>query len=511
MKDFNLSDPAVLVPVIVAGVLFVILVAMIASVISIRSDRKKIIADNKKLYSKLNKQSVELKEVVQAGENLRTQYNDLRNRYEQVNRMAFTDKLTDLPNYQQFYELLEGTVLTNRDNEKCALSIIRIANYDRVTNISGHVSADELILDFTNRLRSNITEDDFIARIGDDEFAIITQNFSDVNDFRMRFDSLSELLRTPFESSGQEVLPVLYMASTVFPNDGKTVQLMTLNARLALSYAIDEGKPEVYYYNQAMADEAIKRMEISAGLKSAVETNSFLNLSRAQMDLRNDKVAFFESVPVWENAGYGRLFPEDYLKYTEETLIAKRIFSLVFNATCAKQSTFDRAGYKGVSFITPCFVGQFTDSELSGIVYNALEDSDADPSRMLIAIPETVLAKKPEMTVLLMQKIVKLGVRFVLDDFGSGNSSLKSLTEAPISFVRLSGNLFKNTKEPEKLLRHFTELVHSTDIGIIVPNVNDEKTQAQLKKLKADFGQGELYGGYMNDEAAVQIARITRS
>ena len=504
-------ETALIIVSIVAFVLLVVLIAVIANASKTRKEISKYVSDNKKLYSKIQSLNEDLRETEQSSENLNTQYEELRTRYEDVNRVAYTDKLTDLPNYQQFTDIFDGVINTIRENEKCALSIVRLANYDRITNISGHVAGDELILDFCSRLKANLTQDDFVARIGVDEFAIISQNFDDTAEFQGRISLLSQLLRTPFESGGQEIVPTIFIASTVYPTDGKTMQLMTLNVRLALSYAIAGGDPKVYFYDESMATEAMKRMEILAGINRAAAEETFTYLCGAQIELKNGKVSSFEILPAWDSPVYGRLFPKDYLKYAEDTPIAKKIFSQLFNATCQKQKVFNKAGYENVSFIVPCFVNQFIDDDFVKIVYDALENSDAVPGRMLIAVPETVILKNPGATISLMRKIQKLGIRFVLDDFGSVSSSLKTLSRAPFASIRLSKDLLdgETVIEAEKILKSFTELAHSWGLSVIATGIDVKEQEDLYKKLHVDLAQGELYNGFMADEVAVQIARVT--
>ncbi|MCR4841264.1 MAG: EAL domain-containing protein [Lachnospiraceae bacterium] len=504
---------ALIIVSLICIILVVALVVVYNKAGASEEDIEKYISDNKKLYAKVQALNEDLRETEQAEANLNAQFEDLRERYEDVNRVAYTDKLTDLPNYQQFTDIFDGVMSTIRENEKCSISLIRLANYDRITNLSGHVAGDELILDFCSRLKANLTEDDFVARIGPDEFAVISQNFDDIEEFKDRFSLLGQLLRTPFESGGQDIIPTVYMASTLYPTDGKTSQLLSLNVRLALSHAISGGEPKVYFYEEKMANEAMRRMEILAGINRAAADENFTYLCGAQIDLKSGKVASFEIIPAWDSPAYGRLYPKDYLKYAEDTPIAKRIFSQLFAATCGKQQIFNEAGYENVKFIVPCFVNQFIDEEFVKIVYDAIESSDADPNRMLIAVPESVILNNPGATTALMKKIRKLGIRFVLDDFGAVSSSLKTLSRAPFSYIRLSKNLLdgETVIESEKILKSFTELAHSWDLLVIATGVDVKQQEELYRKMRVDLCQGELYNGFMADEVAVQIARVTGS
>jgi EAL domain-containing protein (putative c-di-GMP-specific phosphodiesterase class I) len=111
-----------------------------------------------------------------------------------------------------------------------------------------------------------------------------------------------------------------------------------------------------------------------------------------------------------------------------------------------------------------------------------------------------------------MKKIQKLGIRFVLDDFGSGSSSLKTLINAPVSTVRLSEEFFDGeaTVNEEQLMSSMVGLIHSWKMKILVSGIDYKEQEALLKKIKADFSEGQLYNGYMDENIAFQYARIAQ-
>ncbi len=508
----DLSSIGLYAAVAIAFMLLVVLIALIAKISKVNNEKKQLFSDNKKLYARMQKMEGMLKEAVQSRDNLSTIHDELKDRYENVNRIAYSDSLTDLPNYRQFTDIIEGVMMTIREGERAALSVIKVANYEKITNATGHTAGDELILDITQRLKANLTEDDFLARIGNDEFAVISQNFDSLPEVEERLGRLYRVIRSPYSSGGREFVPIIQMGTAIAPTDGKTVQLLTLNVRLALSHAIANGEPKVYFYEESMADEAMKKMELSAELNQAVENDSLTYLCGAQTDLRTGSTAAFEIVPVWDCERYGRMFPQDYLKYAEDTQIPRKLFVSLLKTACEKQKLFENAGYTDTAFLVQCFLGQFIDEEFVKIVYDILEQTDATPSKILISVPETLILKDPAGSMNFMKKIEKLGIRFILDDFGSGSSSLKALIKAPVSFVRLSQDFLDGANRigEEQLLQSLIELVHSWKLKITVTGVDFKEQEALLKKMRADYAQGALYNGYMSDEVAMQFARITQ-
>ena len=503
--------PAFYVALAIAVILLAVLIVTINNLNKTKEQYRRAADDNRKLVSKATKLENETREATLSKDNLLIQYEELKGLYEDVNRIAYTDKLTELPNYSQFNDIFDGVVMTLREGELAAISVIRLSNYDRITNSAGHMAGDELILDFTSRLKGNITEDDFIARIAPDEIALISQNFDSIPEIEDRLAKLFRILRMPFENSTRNLTPGVYMATAIAPRDGKNVQLLSLNVRLALSHAINEGEPRVYMYEDTMAKQAMKRMELNALLNQTVSDNSFRYLCSAQIDLRTSRPAALEIIPALNSPSQGILLPSSYIDSSTDNLIAKRIFALTVKAACEKQKKFDNAGFTDINFIVGCLSGQFIDDDFVKIVYNALEESDAAPSRILISVPEPVLQKKPAETIQLMKKLEKLGIRFILDEFGAGDSSLTALLDAPVTLVRLSGTMFDGETRisPDKFLASFTELVHNWKLKLIATDVDFAEQETLLKKCHVDYAHGQLYSGNMDDELALQFVRMS--
>ena len=503
--------PAFFIALGVAVILLIILIVVTNNLNKLKDQHQKVVDDNRKLISRVTRLDTEAREATHSKDNLLLQYEELKSLYEDVNRIAFTDKLTELPNYSQFNNIFEGVMMTLRDGELAALTVIRLSNYDRITNSAGHMAGDELMLDFVSRLKANITEDDFIARIAPDELAMISQNFDNVQEHEDRIATLYLNLRKPFENSARNLVPEVYMASAIAPRDGKNVQLLSLNVRLALSHAINEGEVKVYRYEDTMAKQAMKRMELNALLNQTLSENAFRYVCSAQMDLRTGRPAALEIIPALDSPSLGRLLPKDYIDPSTDNLIAKRIFALTIKEACQKQKVFDNAGFNEINFIVGCLSGQFIDDDFVKIVYNALEESDATPSRILISVPEQVLQKKPGETIQLMYKLEKLGIRFILDEFGAGDSSLTALINAPVTLVRLSGSLFDGETRisPDRFLSSFTDLVHNWKLKLIATDVDFSEQENMLKKCHADYAQGKLYSGNMEEELALQFVRMS--
>lgn len=501
-----------IIAVIVIFILLIILIAVMANMSKVRKEKKRCVEDNKKLYARVHKIDNLLKEQIHLKDNIAVNYDELKERYEMASRLAYTDSLTELPNKQQFSDICEGIMQGVEEGEDAALIVIRLANYDKIVSHAGSVVGDEFVYEFSKRLQVNLTLDDFLARTDKDEFSIITRISNNMTEYDNRMASLNNVLRQTIITSGQEILPKLYISCTKAPADGKSMQMLTLNARLALNKAELEDGARIYYYKSEMAAETMKHVELSSALSRITDDNGFQFMLKAQSNLKTGMTASYEITALWDTGAYGVMTPDEYLKYAEDTDIAKRIFANLFRRACNIQKQLGDAGYKDVSIIVPCFAGQFIDEEFAKIVYNSLEEIDVAPSRILIAVAEKVVLRNEAATIALMNKITKLGIGFVLDGFGDGSSSLKALVKAPVNMVRFSkGFLAGQTKmTDEQLLRSIVEMLHSWKVLAIVSGVDIKDDEYMLKKIKVDYAEGEAYKGYMSENVVLEHARVTQ-
>lgn len=497
---------------VVTFILLVILVAVFLRMMRIENDRKKYAEDNKRLNAKVHKADSLLKEQVYLKDNLADNYEELKERYETANRLAYTDSLTELPNRAQFFDIFDGVMEGLEAGEYASLLMIKLANYDKLVSRAGSVIGDDFVYEFSKRLQNNLTPVDFLARTDKDEFAVITRIEYNMAAYDERMNALGNILSQTITISGQEILPKVYMGCTKAPMDGRTVHMLRLNVRLALNKAAADDEPGIHYYREEMAAQTMKRMELGAALAGVTDEEGFSYVLKAQTGLKSGTTSSYDITVRWDTGKYGSLMPEQFLMYAEDTDIAKRIFIGLFRHSCEIVKKFEDAGYRDISFIVPCIVDKFTDEDYTKIIYNILQEVSVNPSKISISVPEKVILANEEASIALMNRINMIGISFVIDNFGDGSASLNILAKAPVSKVRLAHDFLKGQTKTtgEQMLRTVVELLHSFGIMLIVPDVDAKEDEIIPRRVKADFAEGLNYKGYMSEDMALEHARVTQ-
>lgn len=496
------------------GVCVALLVVILVMAISLNGKKQELEAVNRELTqtaSRLRKADSMYREAMLGKENLNTIYEELKEQYERTNRLAYTDTITELPNRQQFDEILEGVTQTLRSGEYAALAILEFPDLRTAGDAFGKSTQNELLLDLTQRLKANIGfHDEYLARVGEDTFAVIFQNFDSVGELEERWNRLFRVLTMPLQSGGRELMPKVYGACAVAPRDGKNAQLLSMNAELALCEAKSAGQSGYCYYEDAYARKAMQRMELQADLRRAFREEQIGYAYGAQVNLKTNLVDVYEVVPQWDHPVRGRLALPAYREVLEESEFCLSCFTDLITEAFSRQKAWEEKGYRDLQVAIPCLTRQLCDGEFTKIVYDVLQKTGANPSRIVFEISADALKEKHSEIPDMLKKMTRSGFRFVLDDYGFEELPFSALFAAPLQGVMLGNSMLaaENT-EAEKMLLALIPMLHNLHLKVTVRDIALEEQKVFLRKAGCDLAQGELYGGYLSEEMAVQYLRMS--
>ncbi|NLK28804.1 MAG: diguanylate cyclase, partial [Clostridiales bacterium] len=218
---------------------------------------------------------------------LSIRYEELNKNKENMKRLAYTDYLTELPNRIAFTEMLDHVMLTLRNEEIIAIMDIDIDNFKNINDIQGHSYGDELLIDVSYRLKQVLDENDFLARIGGDEFAVLTQNLTDMAALEDKIKKIRNVFSFPFVLSTKEYFITVSIGIAFAPKDGKTSQVLMKNGDAAMYVAKENGKNTYAYFDPSLNQKLTEKIEIQSELRKAIERNEFELYYQPQMDIKN--------------------------------------------------------------------------------------------------------------------------------------------------------------------------------------------------------------------------------
>ena len=496
------------------GLCVILLVVILVMAIQLKKTKQTLELTSKELTqttSRLHKTDGMYRETLLGKENLNTIYEELKEQYERANRLAYTDPVTELPNRQQFEEILDGVIKTLRSTESAALSILEFPDLRKVGDVLGRSSQNELLMDLTQRLKANIGfQDEYLARVGEDSFAVIHQNFDHAGELEERLGKLFRILKTPLQSGGRVLTPRIYGACAIAPKDGKTAQLLFMNAELALCEARRRGEDNYCYYENEFAVKAMQQMEMQVDLRRAFREEQMGFAYGAQVNLRTNQIEAYEVVLQWKHPTRGTLAMSDFRALLAESEFCMTAFTSLVTEAFRRQKEWEEKGYRDLQVAIPCLTRQLLDDDFAKTVYDALQNTGANPARIVFQISADALADKTREVPDMLKKLTRSGFRFVLDDYGFEKLPFSVLFSAPLQGVIFGNSLLAaEGADAEKMLQTLIPMLHTLRLKVLVRDIALEDQSDFLRRVGCDLAQGELYGAYLGEEMAVQYLRMS--
>lgn len=481
----------------------VVAVAGILIILALLS-RKKAVYEKKEAEKKLEKTLNDLdavySEINSTQEELNAKYREIKVSDEKIKKLAYEDALTGMPNKAAFKEMLLHTLETLRKNEFAGIMYLDLDDFKKIDDLWGHSNCDELILDVSHRLRQNLKEDDYIARMdGDgDGFMILSQNLKSFEDFDERVKRLLSAFRFPFIASFGEAVITLSIGATMAPTDGEKVDVLLKNAALALAEAKRLGKDTYVYYSEELTAREIENIELKASIMSALKNNEFLIKYTPVFRLKDRNFDLVRVRLLLDRKEKGQMQANRFIPIVENLGFSNQVGLNSIQRICE-----DMTSFQNIKVIVPLSAKMLFDFQFMRQFVKIVEESNLSKERILLEIEEAVITSSFSDCSFLMEELRDRGFFFALGNFGSGKSSLEVLRDMKFSYIYISvPKIFCDREEEEarRYLRLLGKVVSELGGEIIFSNITEEGHEAYVKEVSGGLVSGGLYGDCLSSE-----------
>lgn len=367
-------------------------------------------------------------------------FSDITERKEaeaRIYRLAYFDSLTNLPNRTLLYSLLEQSIAeARRRHGHGALLFVDINRFKHINDSFGHASADLLLCEIANRLRTRLRKEDIVSRLGSDEFVITLFDIRRRDDAAVVARKLLASLAEPYQVESHEILLSASIGISVFPDDGRDAESLIRNADVAMYRAKQLGNSSFLYYSREMNMRSLERLKLEGNLRQALEREHFLLHFQPQLDLASNRIVGAEALLRWEMPGNGMISPAQFIPVAEETGLIIPIGEWVVEATCRQLRAWIDAGLRPVKVAVNLSARQFSQN-LPRAILDKLQKYGLAPELLEVEITESMLMHNADSVVAMMQEFATAGISMSLDDFGTGYSSLSYLKRFPIDTLKI--------------------------------------------------------------------------
>jgi len=376
------------------------------------------------------------------------------------------------------------------------LILVGINKFRDINDSMGHHRGDQLLVIIAERLRALFDEENMIARIGGDEFAIYLPRPLSDEDISLTENRIRQMFASPFVM-GQDSIVVQVSLGVVKENKHSNMTLWLRNGSIALSNAKQE-PTFISHYRPEMADISRKRTLMQSKIKAALEQGEFVPFYQPLIDLNTGQVVGAEALARWLSPTSGLVSPLDFIPIAEESGFIGAIGEQILVQACNDTVRGIQQGKWGKDFHlhVNLSVHQLSQPDLIEIIKRTLDESGLAAENLTLEITESRIVDNDPVTIQNMQSIRDLGVHIAIDDFGTGYSSLAYLHKLPFDCLKID-RTFVNKLDREQLdtsiVAAIINMTRSMKVEIVAEGIETTEQAEMLAQLNCPQGQGFLY------------------
>jgi diguanylate cyclase (GGDEF)-like protein/PAS domain S-box-containing protein len=421
-------------------------------------------------------------------------------RFEQL---ATHDPLTGLPNRLLLNQRLQQILDSAPRNESNAVMFIDLDRFKEVNDSLGHKAGDVLLCEVAARLEKNLRPGDTVARLGGDEFVVVTHCSSGADSAAQIARKLLAALACPINVEGQEVFIGGSIGISMYPQDGKTKELLFQNADNAMYQAKAAGRNCYRFFTEAMSVESKSRLAVESALHRAIERSEFELYYQPRVRLSTLEVTGIEALIRWNHPQLGLLAPSRFISVAEECGLIDVIGEWVLNQACVQTQRLIAKIGRPLPVAVNLSPIQLKSESLAERISASLKRIDFPPHLLELELTEPALIKDNDQFASMLKSLASLGVRLVIDDFGTGHAGLICLRYVPVHMVKLDQNFVRQHVDgvnPHRFLQAVVGLAHALDLTVVAEGVEDEQTLQLLKSVRCDEVQGYFFARPMPEK-----------
>jgi diguanylate cyclase (GGDEF)-like protein/PAS domain S-box-containing protein len=432
-----------------------------------------------------------------AQEDLRVAAVQLQHDAQRLQFLAHHDPLTGLPNRAMFADRAREAVAHARRHDKTAAFLfLDMDNFKQVNDGLGHDVGDTLLKLMASRLKTSVRGDDFVARIGGDEFCVLLQDIAEPREASAVAQKLLHELGKPYRIGAHDVLSGASIGIACVPQDGDEANTLLRLADHAMYRAKELGRNCYQFFSGVLNDDAAAAVELAQDLRAGVERGELFLVYQPRIDVATRQVVGAEALLRWRHPKHGVLAPEAFLPLADDTGLLVQVAGWILREACLQGRRWIEAGIHPFSVVVNMSARQLRSASLAGQVRDALKASGLPAASLLIEVPETAVRQLAEPIGQVLAEITASGARLSVDDFGTGYASLPMLQRLRASAVCIDRSLIAGVPhdgERAGLARALIALARGLEFEVVAKGVETPAQREFLTEAGCRICQGELF------------------
>lgn len=439
-----------------------------------------------------------------------------RNAEEAINKLAFYEPLTGLPNRRLFLDRLnQAFAHSAREENYGAIIFLDLDNFKSLNDTRGHDIGDQLLIQVAERIKNQLREDDTVSRLGGDEFVILLQNLSNSQEaalFAAReiAEKLLQSICVPYLLNGFDHHGSSSIGVCLFSGYTVSQDELLKRADAAMYQAKAKGRNTLCFYDPDMQLAVESRMQMQSELRSALALNQLSLHYQIQVD-HNRTVIGVEGLLRWNKPNEGMISPAEFIPIAEDTGLILSLGAWVIETACKQLKIWEETDFgRHLKLAVNVSAKQFRQTNFVNDVKLALEKTGANPKLLKLELTESIVLDDVGVVALKMLELRALGVRFSMDDFGTGYSSLIYLKKLPLTQIKIDKSFVRDLeidKSDAEIVKTIVLMGQALGFNVIAEGVETEAQFDLLCQYGCQQFQGYLFSRPIEIEVLNELLR----
>lgn len=422
---------------------------------------------------------------------------DLKKLETELEDRILFDEQTKLPNRVSFKQTLEKQVEESiKTKTKLGLLIIRLDDYFQVLNTHGEEITKGILLEFCNRLSEFTHKSSSLARLSDNQFAVIEPHMGDPSSMASYAELLIEKCTAAYRVTNQEIYIAVSAGIAFCPGDGETADILSRNAQLAVNRT-SKTRNSYEFFQRGMDEQLQLKRELVVDLRTAIAENQFELYYQPQIHLFKNKLTGCEALIRWKHPTKGFISPFYFISAAEESNLIEPIGEWTLREACRQILKWQEQGLDPIKVSVNVSGRQILKTDVVGLVKSIMTEMKITPEWLGLELTESALVQDKDHAQKVMKGLKELGLEIALDDFGTGYSSLSYLMQFPIDKLKIDRSFIvpiENENENYAVTKGIIDLGHSMKLTLIAEGVENNTQLNYLYKHGTEVIQGYLFG-----------------
>ena len=405
------------------------------------------------------------------------------------------DALTGLPNRRRFTEEVETALQTlRRDARSFALLVIDLDRFRQVNDSLGHEVGDRVLQDCAQRIAACLREDDLLARVGGDQFALLL-TAADVPAAEATARRVLNAVAQPSTVDGAQFVLTCSIGIALAPAHGRNPDDLIRHAEAAMRMVKLSGRAQLRVHQARVEVDRRSHMRLDHAMRQALVSGRFRLQYQPQVRLADGQVVGAEALLRWRDPELGEVPPSRFVPVAEESGFIVAIGDWVLSQAVRQVALWHQRGHAMPVAVNVSAL-QFQQSHFVDRLAGVLAVSGVPPHLLELELTESILVHDAEETLARLLAISRLGVRMSIDDFGTGYSSLAYLHRFPIDKLKIDRSFMHGLPEDERnagIVRAILQMARALDMKALAEGVETESQREFLQTAGCDEFQGWLF------------------